>query len=62
LLPISEHEYDQIETTTTKFDGIRERLVYGHSPELIHLKSQTDMAEYLREIVNSYLLKDILTY
>ncbi len=62
MLPIFENEYDQIETLQTKPVQIRERLVYGNYPELIHLKDQADKSEYLKEIVNSYLLKDILAY
>lgn len=62
MLPISENEYDQIETVMTKRDNIRERLVYGNYPELIHIKDRSDKADYLKEIVNSYLLKDILAF
>lgn len=62
MFPTFENEYDQIETPQTKQDHINERLVYGNYPELIHLKDTEDKSEYLKEIVNSYLLKDILTY
>lgn len=62
LFPLSEGEYDQIETPVEKIDNLRERLVYGNYPELIHFKDKEDKSDYLREIVNSYLLKDILVY
>ncbi len=62
LYPLSEVEYDQIETLIEKRDNLRERLIYGNYPELIHIKDREDKSDYLREIVNSYLLKDILTY
>ncbi len=62
IYPISENEYDQIETLQTKQDQIRARLVYGNYPELIHLRDKKDKSDYLKEIVNSYLLKDILAY
>lgn len=62
LYPLSEAEYDQIETLVEKRDNLRERLIYGNYPELIHIKDREDKSDYLREIVNSYLLKDILTY
>ncbi|MCB9294478.1 MAG: ATP-binding protein [Lewinellaceae bacterium] len=62
LYPLSEKEYDQIETRIEKRDNLRERLVYGNYPELIHLKSREDKSDYLREIVNSYMLKDILAF
>ena len=38
------------------------RLVYGNYPELIHLHNTQEKTEYLQEIVNSYLLKDILAF
>jgi predicted AAA+ superfamily ATPase len=62
MYPLSEKEYDQIETVQTKTDCIRERLVYGNYPELLHLEDRSDKADYLKEIVNSYLLKDILAF
>ena len=62
LYPISEDEYYQIETAIERKDNIRERLVYGNYPALISIKSRKDKSDYLMEIVNSYLLKDILSY
>ncbi|MDX2304888.1 MAG: ATP-binding protein [Microscillaceae bacterium] len=62
LFPLSESEYNQIENTIEKQDGIRERLIYGNYPELVHIQSKNDKADYLKEIVNSYLLKDILAF
>jgi len=62
LYPLSEAEYNQIETLIEKRDNLRERLIYGNYPELIHIKDRADKSDYLREIVNSYLLKDILAY
>ena len=60
LFPLSEAEYNQIENPITKKDSLRERLIYGNYPELVQIKNREDKADYLREIVNSYLLKDIL--
>jgi len=60
LFPLSEEEFDQIETIQTRNDKLRQRLIYGNYPELIHLKSNSDKTEYLNELVNSYLFKDIL--
>lgn len=61
LYPLSEAEYDQIETPFQKQDQLRERLVYGNYPELLHLEDRKDKEEYLNEIVNSFLLKDVLS-
>lgn len=62
LYSLSESEYDQIEDSITKNDKLRERLVLGNYPELLHLPDKEDKIDYLNEIVNSYLLKDILVY
>jgi predicted AAA+ superfamily ATPase len=62
LLTLSELELDQIENEIEKRDNLRVRLVYGNYPELIHIQNLEDKAEYLKEIVNSYLLKDILAF
>lgn len=37
-----------------------DRLVFGSYPELWHLKNSADKKRYLSDLVNSYLLKDIL--
>lgn len=62
LFPLAESEYSRIENATEIFDNLRERLVYGNMPELININDRNDKAEYLRDLVNSYLLKDILIY
>lgn len=40
--------------------NLEERLIYGSYPELWHLKSSIDKRKYLNDLVNAYLLKDIL--
>jgi len=62
LYPFSENEYNQLENTFVKNEKVKERLIYGNYPELIHIKDQRDKAEYLNDLVSSYLLKDILAY
>ena len=62
MFPTFETEYNQIESIITKPDHIKERLIFGNYPELIHLKDKEDKTDYLKEMVNSYLLKDILAY
>lgn len=41
---------------------MRERLVFGNYPELLQIKNRNDKTDYLREMVNAYLLKDILAF
>ncbi|MGH1363321.1 MAG: ATP-binding protein [Calditrichia bacterium] len=62
LLSLSDSEYDQIEDSVSKRDNLRQRLVYGSYPELVHLNNNDEKAAYLSEIVNSYLLRDILAF
>ncbi len=40
--------------------NMEDRLIYGSYPELWHLKTADDKKRYLSDLVNSYLLKDIL--
>jgi len=61
LFPFSENEMSKVENIIQKSDNIKFRLVYGNYPELIHIQSLDEKKEYLKEIVNSYLLKDILS-
>lgn len=62
LFALSENEYNQVENIISKIDKVRERLVFGNYPELLHLPDREDKIDYLNEIVSSYLLKDILVY
>ncbi|MGQ1788457.1 ATP-binding protein [Saccharicrinis sp. GN24d3] len=62
LFALSENEYNQIENSISKVDKVRERLVFGNYPELLHLPDREDKIDYLNEMVSSYLLKDILVY
>ena len=62
LFALSEEEFGQIEQVTQKKDNLHQRLVFGNYPELIHLASMEDRSDYLKEVVNSYLLKDILAF
>lgn len=62
LYPLSEQEYTQLEDPIQRRENLRNRLVYGNYPELLHIADQADQADYLNEIVTSYLLKDILSF
>ena len=62
LFALSENEYNQIENRISKIDKLRERLIFGNYPELLHLPDHTDKIDYLNDMVSSYLLKDILVY
>ena len=62
LFALSENEYNQVENSISKIDKVRERMVFGNYPELLHLPDREDKIDYLNEMVSSYLLKDILVY
>lgn len=60
LYPLSEQEFAAEENVLTRQTNIRERLVLGNYPELVHLPDRSDKVEYLSGLVQDYLLKDIL--
>jgi|GEM_PF-584600 len=60
--PIAQCELKSIENTFDSHGLLEDRLIYGCYPELFHISSQDEKAEYLESIINSYLLKDILVY
>lgn len=62
LFGISEGEITQKESILERKDGLYERLIYGNYPELLQLETKNEKHLYLRELLNSYLLKDILTF
>jgi uncharacterized protein len=59
---IAQCELKSIENTFDSQGKLEERLIYGCYPELFHISSQDEKAEYLESIINGYLLKDILVY
>jgi predicted AAA+ superfamily ATPase len=60
LFPFSQKEYSPYENLIETKARLEERLIYGCYPELITLAGNSEKAAYLNEIVNSYLLRDIL--
>ena len=62
LFPFSESELLQTEDEIGKKENLRERLVFGNYPELTFINNRNDKELYLRELINSYLLKDILAF
>jgi predicted AAA+ superfamily ATPase len=62
LFPLSQIEFSQFENYKQTTENLETRLLYGGYPELTHYESWDEKKEYLKEIVNSYLLKDILVF
>ncbi len=62
LYPLAQMEFSEDENMIQTKSKLEERLIYGTYPELVHYQSNDEKAFYLRELVNSYLLKDILEF
>jgi predicted AAA+ superfamily ATPase len=62
LYPIAQTELSEIEDYITTARQLEDRLIYGSYPELWHLDTDTEKEAYLKQLVNSYLLKDILSF
>jgi uncharacterized protein len=61
LFPFSQAEFNYCENKLETRQNLETRLIYGSYPEPAFLKSYDEKREYLQELVNSYLLKDILS-
>ena len=62
LFPLSQLEftdYEDYKETTIK---LQERILFGSYPELEKYEDWNDKINYIKEIINSYLLKDILIF
>jgi predicted AAA+ superfamily ATPase len=60
LFPISQLELAASQDPLQRNRSLEERLLFGSYPEIFDFKKPTDKQEYLKELMNSYLLKDIL--
>ena len=62
LYPLSQMELMSTENFLETKQNLEERLIFGSYPELINLVSNDDKRNYLQQLVQSYLLKDILSF
>lgn len=60
LFPLAQMEFAQVEDFKTTLEKREERLIFGGYPELIRYPDWKDKEDYLYQIMNDYLLKDIL--
>ncbi|MBW1779012.1 MAG: ATP-binding protein [Deltaproteobacteria bacterium] len=60
LLPLAQMEIAEIEKPHQTKANLDSRLIYGTYPEVVIMRSNTEREAYLRELLSSYLLKDIL--
>lgn len=62
LFPLAQMEFSTQENYKQTTENLEERLLFGGYPELVHYEDWEEKKEYLYEIINSYLLKDILVF
>lgn len=60
LHPIAQCELAAYENAIETESLLENRLIYGSYPEVLTIKDNQQKTEYLSELINSYLLKDIL--
>jgi hypothetical protein len=60
LYPLAQMEISETESRHETEANLESRLVYGSYPEVVTMHDNVRRKEYLREIVSSYLFKDIL--
>lgn len=62
LYPLAQLELTESESYLETVQNLEERLVYGSYPELFQLNTYTEKSGYLQQLIQSYLLKDILAF
>lgn len=62
LFPFAQMEFSKIENYKETVSKLEERLLFGSYPELEQYSDWNDKINYIKEIINAYLLKDILVY
>lgn len=62
MYPLAQLELESSETFLQTKEKLEERLIYGSYPELVMMNTLTEKKTYLLELVNTYLLKDILAF
>jgi predicted AAA+ superfamily ATPase len=60
LFPLAQMEISRIEKRHETEANLESRLIYGSYPEVVTTGDNAKRQDYLREIISSYLLKDIL--
>ena len=62
LFPFAQMEFSNKENYKETTQKLEERLLFGSYPELEQYPEWNDKINYIKEIINSYLLKDILIF
>jgi len=62
LFPISQMELKESTTLFERLENVEERLVFGAYPEIFSLTGMIDKTEYLSNVTDNYLYRDLLEY
>lgn len=62
LFPLSQIEFSEKENYKKTVENLEQRLLFGSYPELEQYEDWGSKEDYINEIINSYLLKDILIF
>ena len=62
LYPLAQIELSAQENYLQTIERLEERLIFGGYPELVQLENQNEKIHYLKDLVQTYLLKDILSF
>lgn len=62
MFPVAQMELAKQENMLQTKELLDERLMFGSYPEVVTLPTLTEKQQYLSELVNTYLLKDILAF
>ncbi|MBI2465299.1 ATP-binding protein [Candidatus Shapirobacteria bacterium] len=62
LYPISQLELSRKITTAERMTQLEQRLIFGSYPEVFSLEGAQDIAEYLQNVTDNYLYKDLLEF
>ena len=62
MYPMAQLEIIKTQNLLQTKEQLSERLIYGSYPEVLVLKTLAEKQQYLNELINIYLLKDILAF
>lgn len=62
LYPLAQLEIKEEESYVETTQNLDERLIFGSYPEIFQFSSYQEKSDYLQQLIQSYLLKDILAY
>ena len=60
--PFAQSEIEQQENAIETKGSLEDRLIYGSYPDVWKAKTSNHKKQYLKELVNAYLLKDVLSF